>query len=123
MPSRTPRFGSLCSAKKALSASRQRLGVAQLAVDDDAVVERGARGLDELRRLAVADAGGGDLGAADLEADELLAAAAAARERGSVGRDGRGRGGRRSFGRGASSVSTSPASHSFEPRLNERSRL
>ena len=63
-----------------LEGERERLGVAELAVDDDAVVEPDTRGLHELGRLAVADARGRDLRAADLEADELLATAAAARE-------------------------------------------
>ena len=100
----------------------QRLGVAQLAVDDDAVVERVASRLDELGGLAVADAGGRDLGAADLEADELLAAAPPRDSVGRVGRDRRGRGSvTRSLG--VSSVGTSPASHSFGLRLSEKSRL
>ena len=55
----------------------ESLGVAQLAVDDDAVVEGGARRLEELGNLAVTHQGGRDLGATDLESDELLAATAA----------------------------------------------
>ena len=100
----------------------ESLGVAQLAVDDDAVIEGGARRLEELGKFAVAHPGGRDLGAADLEADELLAASRLRDSVGSAGSDGRGRG---SFARslGGSSVSTSPASHSFGPRLNDRSRL
>ena len=74
--------------EEGLERNRERLGVTKLAVDDDAVVERRARRLDELGRLAVADAGRGDLGAADLEADELLAAAAAAARQGRQRRQG-----------------------------------
>ena len=100
----------------------ESLGVAQLAVDDDAVVERGARRLEELGSLAVAHPGGRDLGAADLETDELLAPPPPRDSVGSAGSDGRGRGSvTRSLG--GSSVSTSPASHSFGLRLNEKSRL
>ena len=74
-------LGQLVLGEEGLERDGQRLGVAQLAVDDDAVVERGASRLDELGGLAVAHAGGRDLGAADLETDELLAAAATARQR------------------------------------------
>ena len=72
----------LVGGEERLQRHRERLGIAQLAVDDDPVLERDAGGLDELGRLGVADPRSGDLGAADLEADELLAAAAAARQRG-----------------------------------------
>ena len=83
-------LGQLVLGEEGLERDRQCLGVAQLAVDDDAVVERGASRLDELDGLAVANPGGRDLGAADLETDELLATATTARQR-RQGRQGRAR--------------------------------
>jgi hypothetical protein len=53
---------------------REQLGLAQLAADDEAGVELGARDLDELGDAVVDDARRGELGGADLEPDEALAA-------------------------------------------------
>src|SRR5207245_690020 len=49
-----------------------RLRLAQLAADDDAWVEWGSGELDDLRVIAVDDAGRGELGGADLQPHELL---------------------------------------------------
>ena len=100
----------------------ERLGVAKLAADDDAVIERLAHGLHELGRAPVVNACRGDLRAADLEADDLLRAAAGnARPWTS---EGFGRGRRRSFDFGFGLESAgSAASHCLAERLNEKSRL
>ena len=70
MPSRTPWRGSLCLREERLAAPRRALRLAQLAADDDPVLERLARDLDELRRAVVHDPRGRELRGADLQADE-----------------------------------------------------
>ena len=77
MPSRIPCFGSLFCLKNDAQRGGERLGVAQLAGDDDAAVERHARHLQELMRAVGLDVCGRDLRRADAEANDLLAAAGA----------------------------------------------
>jgi hypothetical protein len=73
MPRRTPWRGSPLLAEEGTENVREQLGLAQLAADDEAVVELGARDLDELGDAVVDDARRGELGGADLEPDEALA--------------------------------------------------
>ena len=63
----------------------ERLGVAKLSADDDAVVERLAHRLDELGRAAVVNTCRSDLRPADLEPDDLLRALAGKRALGERG--------------------------------------
>src|SRR5207253_3112094 len=66
--------GQLVHPEEALQRLGQRLGLAQLAADDDAGLQGLARDLDELRRAVVDDARGREVGGADLQPDEPLLA-------------------------------------------------
>ena len=74
IPRRTFWRESLFFLKKARRCG-ERVGVAQLAADDDAALEVLACDLRHLRAAVVHDLGGSDLGRTDLQADELLLAA------------------------------------------------
>src|SRR5438309_759211 len=63
---------NLVLAEERLQRRGERLGLAQLAADDDAWVERSSSELDDLRAIAVDDAGRGELRGADLQPHELL---------------------------------------------------
>ena len=69
----------LVKLEEALQRVAERLGVANLARDDEARLERLAEDLDELGCAVVDDLRGRELGRADLEADELLRALVLAR--------------------------------------------
>ena len=50
IPSRIPRFGQVVALEEVPQRDGERLGVAKLPADDDAVIERLAHDLHELRR-------------------------------------------------------------------------
>src|SRR6185295_5460583 len=62
----------LVFAEERLQRGRERVGLAELTADDDALVERGAGHLDDLGGAVVDDARCGELRCADLETDDLL---------------------------------------------------
>ena len=110
IPSRMPRFGEVVPLEEVAQRDRERLWVAKLSADDDAVVERLPHGLHELGRAAVVDARRCDLRAADLEADDLLRAAARTRRLGE----------RRLRGAAGGATSTSPSASASRRPARQR---
>src|SRR5207248_228978 len=77
----------LVSCEERLQRLCERLGLAQLAGDDDALGERIARKLEQLGGAVVRDAGGSELRRTDLQADVALDVVSAPALRGARARE------------------------------------